>query len=139
MKTEDPCAPAGQVPIGAWFSAARAKRGSADMANKPPAVLRTARRVTCPVRYRFIEVSLSESGDDVSFHDRKSSAAARRVPSMSGGGRDLRGQSCFLRRNDEDDTEIARRHRCNAMPRSERSGGSSIPRGSGAGAHGGSG
>src|SRR3954452_22158762 len=105
MKTEDPCAPAGQVPIGAWFSAARAKRGSADMANKPPAVLRTARRVTCPVRYRFIEVSLSESGDDVSFHDRKSSAAARRVPSMSGGGRDLRGRHCFLRRNDDADPE----------------------------------
>src|SRR4051794_36190118 len=76
MKTEDPCAPAGQVPIGAWFSAARAKRGSADAANKPPAVLRTDRRVTCPVRYRFIEVSLSESADDVSFHDTKSSAAA---------------------------------------------------------------
>src|SRR3954471_10545264 len=105
MKTEDPCAPAGQVPIGAWFSAARAKRGSADAANNPPAALRTDRRVTCPVQYRFIDVSLSESGDDVSFHDRKSSAAARRVPSMSGGGRDPRGRRCFLRRNDDGDPE----------------------------------
>src|SRR3954470_12378401 len=116
MKTEDPCAPAGQVPIGAWFSAARAKRGSADAANNPPAALRTDRRVTCPVQYRFIDVSLSESGDDVSFHDRKSSAAARRVPSMSGGGRDLRGRRCFLHRNDDADLEIAPRHRCIAMP-----------------------
>src|SRR4051812_4872319 len=105
MKTEDPCAPAGQVPIGAWFSAARAKRGSADAANNPPAALRTDRRVTCPVQYRFIDVSLSESGDDVSFHDRKSSAAARRVPSVSGGRRDLRGRHCFIRRNDDDDPE----------------------------------
>src|SRR3954464_1818483 len=105
MKTEDPCAPAGQVPIGAWFSAARAKRGSADTANKVPAPLRTARRVTCPVRYRFIDVSLSESGDDVSFHDTKSSVAAQRVPSMSGGGRDHCAGRVFLERNDDDDPE----------------------------------
>src|SRR5690348_10898905 len=61
MKTEEPSEPAGQVPIGGWSSAARAKRGSAVAASNPPPALSTARRVDFAVLYDFMNPSLYQA------------------------------------------------------------------------------